>query len=56
MTYKNLIEALQKLTEEQLESGVIVKIDQEFLPIGALIIVENSDQLDSGHPALIIKN
>ena len=57
MTYRELIEQLEKLTEEQLGCTVTVEhlYDQEYYPADFDIVVE-SDVLDEDHPIITIWN
>lgn len=50
MTYKQLFQILCKLTDEQLEQNITIKINDEFYPINefAFALKEN-EILDEGH-------
>ena len=53
MTYRELIEQLEKLTEEQLNCTVTVEdINYEEYHAGNFDIVVESDVLDEDHPVL----
>ncbi len=55
MTYKDLLEILSELNEEQLNMDVTVydSIDDEFFPIDEILTAEN-DVLDKDHLYFII--
>jgi hypothetical protein len=57
MTYKQLIEELQKLTPEQLECDVTVEdsIDNECYPAELRIVGSEHDSLDEDHPVIYFK-
>jgi hypothetical protein len=49
-TYKNLLDALSKLTNEQLNMMVTVVDNRDETYAVILDIIEEDDVLDSGHP------
>lgn len=57
MKYRNLLEMLQNLTEEELDKDVTVLSNGigEFYPVvNAMFYADDSDVLDQGHPYLIL--
>lgn len=57
MKYRNLLEMLQNLTEEELDKDVTVLSNGigEFYPVvNAVFYADDSDVLDQGHPYLIL--
>ena len=53
MTYKDLLNKLQKLNEEQLNSDLTVQIDYEFYKATMYITDHKIDILDEGHPVIV---
>ncbi len=58
MTYRDLLECLQKLTEEQLECTLTVElgISDECLPAEWRICGEEHFVLDDGHPVIYVSD
>ena len=54
MLYKDLLEHLQDLEDEQLEMPVMIDVDEEFYPVKVFEIHENTDRLPDGHPFMIV--
>lgn len=55
LTYRDILEQLNALTEEQLNMTVTVKIMDEYFPIEKPIqIAEDCDVLDKAHPFFAI--
>ena len=55
MTYRNFLEHLETLEDEQLDMPVMAHVDEEFYECTSLDIHENADQLTDGHPFLQVK-
>jgi|688.fasta_scaffold1609388_2 hypothetical protein len=53
MTYKELLNKLNKFTQEQLQMDITVQINGEFYPACKLDFTEELDALDVNHPFLI---
>ena len=53
MTYRELLEELNRLSEEQANSDVTVCCDDEFCPVKSLKFTEETDVLDKNHPYLV---
>jgi hypothetical protein len=58
MTYRDLLEKIQSMTEDQLNSTVTVQEpfsdDPEFLPATDFIFsTKDNDVLDEGHPVIV---
>jgi hypothetical protein len=54
MLYRELLEQLQNLEDEQLEMPVMIDVDEEFYPASQLEVHENSGRLTDGHPYVTI--
>jgi len=58
MTYKDLLNFLLTLDEEQLQSDVTVNFDDEYYSISSTEVMDEDDDdgdiLDPGHPYLIV--
>jgi hypothetical protein len=56
MTYKELLNELQKLTEEQLSCTITVEDahEEECHPAELRVCGENHDSLDDGHPVIFV--
>ena len=54
MTYRNLLNHLNDLEEEQLDMDIMVDVDDEFYPAEEFKIDEDPDRLEDGHPYLTI--
>lgn len=54
MTYRNLLNHINDLEEEQLDMVVMVDVDEEFFPAEELKVDEEVDRLEDGHPYLTI--
>ena len=56
MTYKELLNELQKLTEEQLSCTITVEDAEwgEFYPAELRVCGENHDILEDGHPVIFV--
>jgi hypothetical protein len=52
--YKDLLEYVQNLEDEQLDMTVMVDIDDELYPAENFKICEDNSRLEDGHPYLII--
>ena len=55
MTYKQLLDYLQELDDEQLEFPVMAHVDEEFYKVTELNIQEKEDRLKDGHPYLEVE-
>ena len=57
MTYKQLLDYLQELDEEQLEFDVCALVDEEFFPVVDLHVCNSKedDRLDDSHPYLEVQ-
>ena len=55
MTYRDFLEHLEALEDEQLDMLVMAHVDEEFYECTSLKIHENSDLLTDGHPFLQVK-
>lgn len=55
MTYKELLNFLSKLSEEQLNTTVTVFTGQEFYPSEEVRIAQGADILDDGVPYICIE-
>ncbi len=55
MTYRDLLQKLTDLTEEQLNQNVTVffKYADEYVPIEGMKIADEDDVLDKGHPYMV---
>lgn len=55
MTYAQLMDQLTNITDEQLHQNVVVKIDDEYVPVVAVSGVAeiDTDILDPGHLVLV---
>lgn len=56
MTYRELLTALSKLTDEQLDCSVTVELEEqdEFYPVELYICGSWQGVLDDGHPVLVV--
>jgi len=55
MTYRDFLEHLESLEDEQLDMPVMAHVDEEFYECTSLDIHENADQLTDGHTFLQVK-
>lgn len=56
MTYFELLELLDNLSEDQLDTQVFAKVDEEIYPVKELAIQEGlGEQLSDGHPYLDVE-
>jgi hypothetical protein len=56
MTYFELLEILDNLPEDQLDSEVFVMMDEEIYPVKQLNVQEGStEQLHDGHPYIDVE-
>lgn len=53
-TYRELLEALLELSEEELDLSATVEVEDEFYPIIATDRYRSDDVLDLNHPLLVI--
>ena len=57
MTYKELQQELNKLSNEQLNMDITIRIEDEYYPMKKFEITSKEpDILDGNHPALAITN
>jgi len=60
MKYRELLEALQKATEEELDQTVTVDLlaNDEFVPVVSLLRIDedDADRLDVGHIVLVVED
>mgnify|MGYP003153797113 CR=1 FL=1 len=54
MTYRELLERLTELEEEQLAESVMASVDNEMYLVTTVQVQEGDDQLRDGHPYLEI--
>lgn len=56
MTYEKLLEALKRLSPEQLAQNVTVysQVAEEYYPVKSMLEEHNTDVLDNGHKYLVI--
>lgn len=56
LTYKELLEKISKMTEEQKNMTVTVflKMENEYYPVGDIIQCEDLLILDADHPILVV--
>ena len=54
MTYKDLLEHIQDLEDEQLDMVIMVDIDDEFYPAEDFKFYESADRLEDGQPYLTV--
>ena len=54
MIYKDLLEYIRNLEDEQLDMVVMVDIDDEFYPAENFKICEDNTRLEDGQPYMII--
>ena len=52
MTYRELLNELERLDEDQLQFEIMTHIDEEFYPVSKLSINDKTkdDRLEDGHP------
>jgi|TARA_R110002051_G_scaffold122417_1_gene195510 hypothetical protein len=55
MTYKELLDMLGQLDDEQLDFQVMAYVDEEFYKATELNIHEKEDRLKDGHPYIEIE-
>lgn len=56
MTYRDLLEQIDQLEEDQLDFQVVAYVDDEFFRVSGLQIHEEKDsRLDDGHPYLEVE-
>ena len=53
ITYRDLLNKLQKLNESQLNSDITVQIDDEFYKATMYLTDNRIDILDEGHPVIV---
>ena len=53
ITYRDLLNKLQKLNENQLNSDITVQIDSEFYKATMYLTDNKIDILDKGHPVIV---
>ena len=53
ITYRDLLNKLQKLNEAQLNSDITVQIDDEFYKATMYFTDNSIDILDEGHPVIV---
>jgi len=53
ITYRDLLNKLQKLNENQLNSDITVQIDSEFYKATMYLTDNKIDILDEGHPVIV---
>ena len=53
ITYRDLLNKLQKLNEAQLNSDITVQIDSEFYKATMYLTDYRIDILDEGHPVIV---
>jgi hypothetical protein len=53
ITYRDLLNKLQKLNEAQLNSDITVQIDSEFYKATMYLTDNRIDILDEGHPVIV---
>ena len=53
ITYRDLLNKLQKLNENQLKSDITVQIDSEFYKATMYLTDNKIDILDEGHPVIV---
>ena len=53
ITYRDLLNKLQKLNENQLNSDITVQIGDEFYKATMYLTDNNIDILDEGHPVIV---
>lgn len=53
ITYRDLLNKLQKLNENQLNSDITVQIDDEFYKATMYLTDNKIDILDEGHPVIV---
>jgi len=53
ITYRDLLNKLQKLNENQLNSDITVQIDDEFYKATMYLTDNSIDILDEGHPVIV---
>ena len=53
ITYRDLLNKLQKLNESQLNSDITVQIDSEFYKATMYLTDNSIDILDEGHPVIV---
>ena len=54
MTYRELLNHIDELEEEQLDFNVMGYIDEEYYSISTMEIKDKNGRLDDGHPYLIV--
>ena len=52
ITYRDLLNRLKKLNEDQLNSDITVQIDSEFYKATMYLTDKEVDILDEGHPVI----
>lgn len=55
MIYRELIQHLEELEEEQLNHTVMCSIDDEYYKVLDYTIKENDGRIEDGHPYLIVE-
>ena len=55
MTYRELLQLMEELEEEQLDFKVMCYIDEEFYAAEEMQIKEKNDRLDDGHPYIVVE-
>jgi len=59
MTYRDLLSALQNLSEDQLDSDICVHDalnDEHSVNVELIIVDRSQDVLDEGHPVIRVNN
>ena len=54
MTYRELLDNLNDLEEEQLQESVMACVDDEMYKVTDVVVQEGDDQLRDGYPYLSI--
>lgn len=54
MTWAELAQRIQLLSDEQKQTNVTVQVGDEFLPMNSLADAKRTDVLDEGHPYLLL--
>ena len=52
MTYRELLDEIHDLEEDQMEMDVMALVDEEFYPIRSIDVQDKDSSLKDGHPFL----
>ena len=55
MTYRELIELLEELEDDQQNQEVMAQVDDEYYRVIEVLVKEKDDRLKDGHPYFMVE-